>query len=194
VLTLDRVVSLQDFEDFSRAFGGIGKAQAVWLWDGERRIVHVTVAAANGGVVPKESNLINNLRSAIEAACDPTQQSRIDSYTPLTFKAVVKVNIDAQYLSDKVLAAIKSKVQQAFAFDRRNFGQPVTASELIALIQRVEGVVYVDLDSLKCVERTLMKPPLIAEIAHLDLENKVIKQAELLTLSKAANSLQVIAI
>src|SRR6185295_6720744 len=30
VLTLERIVSLPDFEDFSRAFGGIGKAQATW--------------------------------------------------------------------------------------------------------------------------------------------------------------------
>ncbi len=51
MLTLDRIVSLRDFEDFARAFAGIGKAQATWLWDGERRLVHLTVAASNGGAV-----------------------------------------------------------------------------------------------------------------------------------------------
>jgi len=34
VLTLDRIVSLRDFEDFARAFSGIGKAQAINLWNG----------------------------------------------------------------------------------------------------------------------------------------------------------------
>ena len=189
VLTLDRVVSLQDFEDFVRAFGGIGKAQAVWLWDGEHRSVHLTVAAANGGAVLPNSKLSNNLRNAIEAACDPTQRFQIDSYTPLTFKCVGKVNLDARYLPDKVLAAIRTAVTQAYAFNQRAFGQPVTASELIALIQHVEGVVYVDLDSLHCVERPSMKPPLIAQIAHW--ENGVIKPADLVTLSAQPNSLQI---
>lgn len=192
VLTLDRVVSLQDFEDFARAFGGIGKAQAVWLWDGERRIVHLTVAAANGGAVLDNSDLRKRLHSAIAAACDPTQHFRIDSYTPLTFKVVAKVKIDKRYLTDKVVAAITAAVSQAFAFDQRAFGRPVTASEVSALIQHIEGVVYVDLDSLQCVERPTMKPPLAAQIARWD--NKVLKPAELLTLSQGPNSLQVIPI
>ena len=33
VLTLDRIVSLPDYENFTRAFNGIGKAQAVALWN-----------------------------------------------------------------------------------------------------------------------------------------------------------------
>ncbi len=192
VLTLDRVVSLQDFEDFARAFSGIGKAQAVWLWDGERRIVHITVAAAAGGAVPDNSPLRINLRNAIAAASDPTQHFLIDSYQPLTFQAIVKVKIDAAYLTDKVMAAITSAVTSAFAFEQRSFGQPVTASELIALVQRIEGVVYVDLDALMCVEQPAMQPPLIAQVAHW--EGNVIKPAELLALSTSPNSLQVIPI
>ena len=162
------------------------------LWDGERRIVHITVAAANGGAVPENSRLRGNLRSAIGAACDPTQRFLVDSYKPLTFRLTVKVKIDARYLADKVQAAITSAVAQAFSFARRAFGQAATASEIIALIQRVEGVVYVDLESLQCVEKPSMKPPLIAEIAHW--ENEVVKPGELLTLSTQPNSVQVIVI
>ena len=192
VLTLDRIVSVQDFEDFARAFGGIGKAQAVWLWNGERRIVHLTVAAADGGAVLQNSKLSDNLQSAIAAVCDSTQRFLVDSYTPLTFKVVVKVRINADYLIDKVLAAITSAVTEAFAFEQRTFGGAITSSEVIALIQKIEGVVFVDLDSLQCVESLIMKPPLIAQIAHR--ENNMIKPAELLTLSKAADSLKVITI
>ena len=35
VLTLDRAVSLKDYEDFARAFSGIAKALATWTWDGD---------------------------------------------------------------------------------------------------------------------------------------------------------------
>lgn len=48
VLTLDRIVSLQDYEDFARAFAGIVKALATWIWRDTRRSVFVTVAGSNG--------------------------------------------------------------------------------------------------------------------------------------------------
>jgi hypothetical protein len=41
VLTLDRVVSMDDYEDFSRSFAGIAKALATWTWDGRGRRVLV---------------------------------------------------------------------------------------------------------------------------------------------------------
>ena len=48
VLTLDRAVSLQDYEDFARTFAGVAKAQAVWVWDGRKRSVFLTVAGPDG--------------------------------------------------------------------------------------------------------------------------------------------------
>lgn len=192
VLTLDRVVSLQDFEDFARAFSGIGNAQAILLWDGKRRIVHITVAGANGTAVPDSSTLMTNLRNAIAAACDPTQHYQIVSYKPLTFNLIAKVKIDEAYMPDNVTAKIMKLVTDAFSFVQRGFGQAVTASEIIALIQGVEGVVYVDIHSLQCVEKPNMTPRLIAQPAHWD--NNAIQPAEILTLSQSSGSLQVIVI
>jgi hypothetical protein len=37
VLTLDRIVSLQDYEDFARAFAGVGKSKATRVWRASRR-------------------------------------------------------------------------------------------------------------------------------------------------------------
>ncbi len=51
VLTLGRVVSLRDYEDFARAFPGIAKALATWTWDGQRQGVFVTVAGPDGAAV-----------------------------------------------------------------------------------------------------------------------------------------------
>jgi predicted phage baseplate assembly protein len=42
--TLDRIVSLQDYEDFARAFSGITKALATWTWNGQQQGVLITVA------------------------------------------------------------------------------------------------------------------------------------------------------
>ena len=98
VLTLDRIVSLRDFEDFARAFAGIGKAQATWLWDGEQRIVHLTIAAAtsNGAdfTVDPTSALFANLTSAIDAARDTVQRLLIASYEPIFFRLKARILID----------------------------------------------------------------------------------------------------
>ena len=51
VLTLGRVVSLKDYEDFARSFSGIDKALATWTWFGEKRGVFVTVAGAVGATL-----------------------------------------------------------------------------------------------------------------------------------------------
>ncbi len=157
VLTLDRIVSLQDFEDFTRAFAGIGKAQASWLWDGEMRFVHITVASASAGKVDrisefykvdKTSHLYKNLVLGIEVAKDPVQKFLIDSFNPLFFNLSASVLVDSRYIKEKVMAAVKEALKQAFSFKQRSFGQAVTESEVLAVMQRVEGVKAVDLDTL----------------------------------------------
>jgi hypothetical protein len=140
VLTLDRVVSLQDFEDFTAAFSGIGKAQARWLWEGEQRIIHLTAAAANGGPVSPGATLFTNLAIALDAARDPIQPVRIQSFQPLSFNLEAAILLDPAYLKDIVWPAIISGLQQTFSFEQRSFGQGVSASEILALLQGVEGV------------------------------------------------------
>lgn len=175
VLTLDRVVSLTDYEDFTRAFSGIGKASSVWLWGGEIRYVHITIASADGKGVDNTSDLYKNLWKAIDESKDPVVQFRIDTFTPLTFDISARILVNEKYIADKVFAAVKDALNNAFSFARRNFGQMVTESEINAVIQRVEGVVAVDIN-----EDTLKKIP-HANIARL--ENNAVKRAELLTIN-----------
>jgi predicted phage baseplate assembly protein len=83
VRTLDRIVSLTDFEDFARSFGGIEKARADWIWDGGRRLVFVTVAGADGDEV--SATLLGDLRDAMNAYRDPFQPMGLGTYRPLFF-------------------------------------------------------------------------------------------------------------
>ena len=146
MLTLERIVSLRDYQDFARAFAGIGKAQAVELRQGERRLVHITVAAVNGGAVLPDSDLYKNLKAAIQAQSDMYQPFVIETYSSRPFNISAKVRIDRRYLAGKVLPAVEAALQTAFGFEAREFGQGVTGSDLIAVMQAVEGVVSVDLD------------------------------------------------
>jgi hypothetical protein len=149
VLTLDRIVSLEDYEDFSAAFAGIGKAQATPLFDGENGLVFLTVAGVDGAPVLPISKLYLSLTAAIDNVRDPVQQVRIASYQPVSFHLAALVLIDTpKYVAADVLAAIVTAITAAFAFDQRDFAQPVTAAEIIATIQGVPGVIATVLEKL----------------------------------------------
>lgn len=148
VLTLDRIVSLRDFEDFVRSFAGIGKAQAVRLWNGHTHFVYVTVATTDGKPIDTKSNLYANLRAGIDAARDPVQPIDVKGHAPRSFRLSAGVFIDQRYVHEEVIAQAKRALLEAFAFEKRNFGQPVTAAEVMTIIQAVPGVIAVDLDEL----------------------------------------------
>ena len=147
VLTLDRIVSLQDFTDFARAFAGIGKALATWLWNGEHAMVFITVAASGGAAVDASSELAANLLAAIESSRDPGARVQLGTFDARYFNVACKVLPNPAYVKEHVFAAATAAIATAFSFDARGFGQAVTRSELEALIQRVNGVDAVDLDS-----------------------------------------------
>jgi len=148
VLTFDRIVSLSDFEDFANAFAGIGKAQATIMWDGEQPLVHITVAGADGGPIAPTSDLYWNLIDGIDAARHPDHRVKVDSYKRLTFNVKAKVRVDGSYIVEDVLALVKAALKNAFSFEKRWFGQAVTPSEVLAVMQRVQGVIAVDLEEL----------------------------------------------
>ena len=152
VLTLDRIVSLQDFEDFARAFAGIGKAQAVVLWNGQTRLVHITVASAQGDRIDSSSSLYRNLTTAIDLVRDPVQEVSVDSYTRRHFKIEAGLKIDSRYIDEEVRATVRAGLEEAFSFKKRSLGQAVTATEIVALIQDVAGVVATDLNQLYLVD------------------------------------------
>lgn len=146
VLTLDRIVSLSDYSDFARAFAGIAKAVAATLWDGERQLVHVTVAGVGGADV--SGDLFGTLGAGIEQARDPVVQVLLGGFTRRTVAVRAGVRTDPLRVRDEVLAAVRAALGDAFSFDRRDFGQPVTAAEVTATVQQVPGVVACAVDEL----------------------------------------------
>ena len=148
VLTMNRIVSLQDFEDFVQTFAGIGKGQVVALWRGERKIVHITIAAESGDGVLEGSSLHQNLTSAIILHSDSEREVLIDSYVLRRFNLTGRLLISADYLKENVEAAVRNTLIFKFSFKNRNFGQDVFVAEIISAIQGVQGIVAVDIDSL----------------------------------------------
>ena len=146
VLTLDRVVSLQDHEDFARSFGGIAKARAVAMPVRTTLLIHLTVAAEGGAAV--DETTVGHLRDAIAEFGGSLDRLRIDSVQPNPFEVGVALLTDPALLRSAVEDAVVAAVRTEFAADRRSFGQPVTAAEVIAGVQAVPGVVAATLSAL----------------------------------------------
>ncbi|MBC9251671.1 putative baseplate assembly protein [Pseudomonas alcaligenes] len=149
VLALERIVSLRDFEDFASAFAGIGKAQAVWLWNGEGRLVHLTVIGLDGAAIASDSALYRNLAAAIDQVRPAHQPLRLDAGVRLGFGLSAKLRVQADHVAETVLAAVRAALAEAFGFAARGYGQSLSGSEVVAVMQGVAGVERVDLDQLR---------------------------------------------
>lgn len=188
VLTLGRIVSLQDYEDFAHAFAGIGKALATSTWNGEARGVFLTVAGAGGAIIDASEPLYTNLVSAIAAAGDPTVPLAVQSYSPRLFHMSANVKVDPAFIRKDVLGKVEQDLREGFSFDRRAFGQPVARSEIIEVMQNIDGVLAVDVTELY---RTDQAPGLNALLAAAEPRpgTSAAAPAELLTLDPAPMNL-----
>lgn len=147
VRALGRIVSLDDFADFTSATAAVAKASAVSAWDGTRQVVCITVAGPGGVAIVPGSQAYVNLLGAIMAAGDGTVPVMLASYVPRTFTVGATLTVDPALDPNAVTAAAKAALQTAFAFGSRAFMQPVYESEVVAVLQALTGVVSLTIDS-----------------------------------------------
>lgn len=192
VLTLDRVVSLRDFEDYARGFAGIGKAQARLLWKRGLRTVHLTVAAADGQPVSRDAELFRNLVASLEGARDPYQTLEVASFEPVHFRVRARVGIHPDHRKEDVLARAETAMRQAFSFDVRDFGQGVSLSDVMAGLQGVDGIEGVDVEALHRISAApSLEPRLFALPARLDEDGEA-QPGQILLLAPEPVSLEVL--
>jgi hypothetical protein len=79
---------------------------------------------------------------------DPHVSIRVLPYRHASFRLEAWIKINPDYITNKVLAAVEDSLRSHFSFDQRSFGQPVTLSEVISIIQGVSGVVAADVRKL----------------------------------------------
>jgi hypothetical protein len=146
VKALDRLVSVQDYEDFARTYAGIGKARAVELSDGRRQLVHITVAGVEDIPIDKSSDLYRNLRQALLDFGDPYQAIQLEIRELMLIVISGRIRILPEYQWEPVVTQVRAALLEAFGFERRELGQDVLLSEVISVMQAVRGVAYVDVD------------------------------------------------
>ena len=146
VLTLERVVSLEDYQNFARAFAGIDKALATWTWFGKTRGIFLTVAGKNGSQFNAGDPTIVHLTQALRNAGNPFVLVQATSFSSVLFEIAANVRVDSvNYDPTEVLGRVWQALAAGFAFESRDLGQGVAQSEVVALIQQTAGVVAVEL-------------------------------------------------
>lgn len=149
VLTLDRVVSLQDYEEYARDFPGVDKAHAVWTWSENLRGVLLTLLGPQGLEITESSPTAEALVVALHRLGNPHLPIRIVTARPTLFTLYGSVRTEADRSRAQVNTAVQTALRERFSYEAREFGQGVAFSEVIAVIQGVPGVNSADLNRIK---------------------------------------------
>jgi Baseplate J-like protein len=190
VMALDCLVSTQDYTDFARTFGGVGKSAAARLTDGRRQIVCVTIAGADDIPIETTSDLYRNLYSALHRFGDPFLPIRLQVRELLALVVSAKVRIDPDYLWEALEPKIRSAMLDAFGFEKLELGDDLLLSNAIKIIQGVTGVTYVDVDVFDTIsEAQLLNGLDNSTAANLKLNDRILIEPARVVHSNVSNIL-----
>ncbi|MDR0492264.1 MAG: hypothetical protein LBH74_01295 [Nitrososphaerota archaeon] len=144
VLTLSRIVSLKDYENFARTFLGIAKAKADVELNAGNYIVRLIVAPEDAKPLAITSMLYTNLKAAIAGVCAYGQKVCLESFMPVYFNVTGVLDVDPSYRPEDVQTNVKIALIKTFSFEQRTFKQPVSLEEILSVIIAVPGVIYID--------------------------------------------------
>ncbi|MGW0761029.1 putative baseplate assembly protein [Streptomyces sp. NPDC002814] len=144
VSALDRLVSTADYEDFARSRAGIGRAAARELFDGRRRVVHVTVAGTDD--VPLGEETLRPLRAALTEYGDLGLPVRVDVRELVLLVVAAKVKVAPDHAWEIVEPRLRQALRRRLGYEGRELAQPARLSDILATAHTVPGVDYVDVD------------------------------------------------
>ena len=154
LFALDRLVSLKDYEDFTRAFAGVAKAKVAQVDFGDSALIHLTVALVDDVPFDATSALYHNMVASLNQFGTLNMPLQVDKRSLSLIIASININIQAGYIWEKVETAVRQEILYNFGFDNRALGQSVLKSELLTVIQTVPGVQFADVDLLATISET----------------------------------------
>lgn len=138
VRTLDRAVSLEDYADIALSHAGVKKARAHWEWAGGRRLVVVTVAAAEG--MPLTSTLKTSLFGHLDARRARKQRLDIRDFEPVAIDLTIDVAVRANFLQTETRVHVIDALRAYFDFEARTLGGDASLSDIYRIVEGVRGV------------------------------------------------------
>ncbi|MER7204250.1 LysM peptidoglycan-binding domain-containing protein, partial [Streptomyces sp. NPDC000188] len=146
VSALDRLVSAADYEDFARSRAGIGRAAARELFDGRRRVLHVTVAGTDDVPLDGGSDTLRALRGALTEYGDANLPVRVDVRELVLLLVAAKVKVAPDHAWEFVEPRLRQALLRRLGYEGRELGQAARLSDVLAAAHTVPGVDYVDVD------------------------------------------------
>jgi predicted phage baseplate assembly protein len=143
VLALQRAVSLDDFTHLAAHHSMVWQARAFEKMPDRpaRPLIEVVVVAAGGATFGSGAEIGELIRGYLAAHAAPGTPVTVVSYQPLRLALSLSIMVDrAAYDHKQVEQAVREHLETALALNRRRLGQPLFRSEVIALLEQVEGV------------------------------------------------------
>ena len=145
-LTLGRIVSIEDYQNYALNFAGIALALATWTWFGAERGIFLTLAGVGGSPLDAGDATVVYLMQAYQNYGLPNMRVLPASYSPQNFEIAMQVKVDTPtYVQNLVIAQVWQSLVAAFAFGQLAPGQGVAASQIVEIAQNAPGVVAVNL-------------------------------------------------
>lgn len=141
VRTLDKVVSLADYEAFAATYRGVGKALATLLYAGMRQVVCLTLADSELRSPDPHSDIVTGLKAELARVAVPGRAVRIAGFTSIHPLITLAFAHDPSFRRADIEAALRTRLGEAFGAAARPFARALHRSEVLAVAQGVEGVV-----------------------------------------------------
>jgi len=135
-----RAVSLKDFERLCQRHASVWQARArEVISPGAVNRVDIVIVPANGGMVGE--TLAQDLIDFVESRSLPNVQISITPYVTMALEMRVTAHVDtSRYEKSDVKDAVEAALVTEFALNNRKLGQAVYVAEILAAMERVEGV------------------------------------------------------
>lgn len=140
VLTLDRAVSLSDFQHMAQRNSGVWQARALRRQPGLSRSdrIEVVLVPAGGGALGTLGTAVENFLSA--HALPGVEVSAVLFETIIMdLKLVLRIK-EEEYDPDMVSAAVAEAVAAAFSLEHSSLGEPLFRSRVFQVVEAVVGV------------------------------------------------------
>jgi predicted phage baseplate assembly protein len=179
LLHRNRIVSLPDYATFAAARADVAATDVRWLQVGHQRVLHVTVVP-----VPGSGLLVDDIAAAMRAAQATPVDVQVDLAVTVLFAATVKIMPNAARLVGDLVADVRAALLDVFSLSNRHLAQPVTASDIVRVVQAVAAVQMVDLVAFDYASAAPAspRPQLSAQSARVDRATGRIQPAQVLAL------------
>ena len=143
LLTLNRAVSLSDFEHLARHHSMVWQARAFEKIPDRPApvLIEVVIVAAGGSPFTTNSEIAQLLKTFFLGHAIPNLPISVISYQPLVMQIKPSIMVDeSAFDKDLVAKAVIQHLQTSLALKQRQLGQALFRSRIIALIEQVTGV------------------------------------------------------